>query len=144
MKLWDPPLLNRENSFLQEKYFPDRWKMLVCCILLNLTTRKQVDKIITELFDKWPTPEKMSDANEGELVGCIKSLGLSDKRAKTLMRFSKEYLGKWDDVTSLYGIGRYAKDSDEIFYFGRWRETEPHDHSLNKYKNFLIKFYGEI
>ena len=33
------------RPLLQEIYQPDGWKMLTCCMLLNLTNRKQVDTI---------------------------------------------------------------------------------------------------
>ena len=51
------------RPLLQEIY-KDPWQMLVCCILLNLTHRRQVDKVREELFTKWPTPEKMMHAKE--------------------------------------------------------------------------------
>ena len=43
------------RPLLQEIYQDDPWKMLVCCILLNLTKRQQVDGIRHELFTKYPT-----------------------------------------------------------------------------------------
>ena len=38
------------RPILQEVYQSDGWKMLVCCIMLNLTNRKQVDRVRHELF----------------------------------------------------------------------------------------------
>ena len=46
------------RPLLQEIYQPDGWKMLTCCMLLNLTNRKQVDGIRDELFKRYPTPKK--------------------------------------------------------------------------------------
>ena len=34
------------RPLLQEIYQDDGWKMLTCCMLLNLTNRKQVDTVI--------------------------------------------------------------------------------------------------
>ena len=51
------------RPLLQEVYQDDAWKMLVCCILLNLTKRTQVDIIRDELFTLYPTPNKMKNAN---------------------------------------------------------------------------------
>ena len=60
-KLWDPPnLYNWEAPLIQERYFPDRWKMLVCCILLNLTSIKQVRPMIDDLFELVPDPYAMA------------------------------------------------------------------------------------
>ena len=75
-----------ERPLLQEIYRDDPWKMLVCCILLNLTQRKQVDGIRHELFSKYPTEYEMIEANEDELSELLKPLGLYRKRAKTLMK----------------------------------------------------------
>ena len=40
------------RPLLQEIYQADGWKMLTCCMLLNLTNRKQVDTIRDELLSK--------------------------------------------------------------------------------------------
>ena len=77
--------------------------MLVCCILLNLTKRQQVDGIRHKLFDKYPTEYKMIEADEDELSEILKPLGLYRKRAKTLIKFS--WMGKW--IFGCYGIVWY-------------------------------------
>ena len=51
------------RPLLQEIYQDDPWKMLVCCILLNLTKRQQVDGIRHELFSKYPTEYEMMEAD---------------------------------------------------------------------------------
>ena len=40
------------RPLLQEIYQSDGWKMLTCCMLLNLTNRRQVDVIRDELKDR--------------------------------------------------------------------------------------------
>ena len=47
------------RPLLQEIYQPDGWKMLVCCIMLNLTNRKQVDRVRHKLFKKYPTAKDL-------------------------------------------------------------------------------------
>ena len=81
-------------GMLQEDLWPDEWKVLIACLLHNLTTRKQVDKVYKILFDKYPDPESMSKAHETDLYDIVKPLGLWKKRSATLIRFSKEYLEK--------------------------------------------------
>ena len=76
------------RPLLQEIYQKDPWKMLVCCILLNLTKRQQVDGIRDELFTKYPTEYEMMEADEKELSEILQPLGLHKKRAKTLIKFS--------------------------------------------------------
>ena len=105
------------RPLLQEIY-KDPWQMLVCCILLNLTHRRQVDKIREELFTKWPTPEKMMHAKEKDLSKLLQPLGFYNKRAKTLIKMSKQWVTNdptWIHLGDLPGIGEYAMDSCEIF-----------------------------
>ncbi len=103
------------RPLLQEIYQDDPWKMLVCCILLNLTKRTQVDGIRDELFKLYPTPHKMKDADVDKLSKLLQPLGLYNRRAQSLKRFSEEWIEGFKSVDELYGIGQYAKDSWEIF-----------------------------
>jgi methyl-CpG-binding domain protein 4 len=137
--MWNPPLLNaHENPMIQEKYFPDRWKMLICCLLLNLTSIKQVGPMIDELFERYPDPDAMSKAKPEDLHELLKPLGLWQKRSKTLIRFSEEFkAGNWLAAKELYGCGKYADDSDRIFFLGEWRDVEPTDGKLIRYLDFL-------
>ena len=103
------------RPLLQEVYQDDGWKMLTCCMLLNLTNRKQVDTVRDELFSRYPTPKDMMNANQSELAVLLKPLGLYNRRAKSLIKMSKGYVKGFKDVSELYGIGQYANDSWEIF-----------------------------
>ena len=80
--MWHPP--KSPYNLLQESLWPNEWRVLVSCLLLNLTTRKQVEKVIDKLFSKYPVPEDMIRANEDDLRSIIASLGLVNKRVKTL------------------------------------------------------------
>ena len=140
--LWNPPLLaQREKPMIQEYYFPDRWKMLICCLMLNLTSRKQVDPIIDGFFEKWPDAESASKAEEEKMKEYLKSLGMYNRRAKTIIKMSKQFLEGFTDAKQLHGCGKYANDSDRIFYKGLWRDTEPTDGALVSYKKFLVGYY---
>ena len=120
------------SPLLQEIYQSDGWKMLTCCMLLNLTNRKQVDTIRDELFTKYPTPKDMMNANESELAGLLKPLGLYNRRAKSLKKMSEGYVKGFKSVDELYGIGQYAKDSWEIFQNNN-RKVNPTDKVLQEY-----------
>lgn len=118
---------------LQLEFRNDPWKMLICCICLNLTHRDQVRSIIYKFFQKYPTPQSVIDCQLEELTNLIQPLGLSTKRALTIQRFSKEFI-KWDglNVKSLYGIGQYGSDSWEIFQKNNY-ELYPTDVVLSQY-----------
>jgi methyl-CpG-binding domain protein 4 len=120
------------RPLLQEVYQADAWKMLVCCILLNLTKRTQVDIIRDELFKLYPTPNKMKNANQSELSKLLQPLGLYNRRAKSLKRFSEDWVKGFNSVDELYGIGQYAKDSWEIFQNNN-RNVNPTDKVLVEY-----------
>ena len=134
--LWKPP--KSPHFLIQESLWPNEWRILVSCLLLNLTTRKQVDKVIDRLFHKYPGPCSMAHAKDSELHDIIKSLGLVNKRVKTLKRFSQEYMTKkWKSPKDLFGCGKYADDCWHIFCKGDWQSVSPSDHALNKYHDWL-------
>ena len=120
------------RPLLQEIYQPDGWQMLTCCMLLNLTNRKQVDTVRDELFNRYPTPTDMMNANQSELAELLKPLGLYNRRAKSLKRMSEGYVKGFKSVDELYGIGKYAKDSWEIFQNNN-TDVSPTDKVLLEY-----------
>jgi len=144
-RLWNPPLLNKwKEPLIQERYFPDRWKMLVCSLMLNLTSHKQVNPIIDGFFERWPDALKAAAADELEMKEYLKSLGMYNKRAKTIMKMSKQFLEGFSQPKQLYGCGKYASDSDLIFYQGRWKEVEPTDGALKRYITFMKKIENNV
>jgi methyl-CpG-binding domain protein 4 len=118
---------------LQEIYIEDPWKMMVCCMMLNQTTRRQVDVIREEFFNKWSTPEEMMGADESEVAKLLYSLGFYNRRARSLMRMSQDWQEKdWRRPIELHGIGKYAQDSWDIFVEGKL-PNKVEDHVLTKY-----------
>ena len=133
---WIPP--KSPVGMLQEDLWPDEWKILVACILHNLTSRKQVDKVYKELFKNYPNAQAMSCADLSILKSMISPLGMSNRRSKALIKFSQQYIKKeWVTPKDLYGCGKYADDVWRVFIRGDWENVEPNDHALNKYHNFL-------
>ena len=120
------------RPLLQEIYLNDPWKMLVCCMLLNLTNRKQVDTIRKQLFDKYKTPQDMMNAKHEELADILKPLGLYNRRANSLRKMSRGYVKGFKSVDELYGIGQYAKDSWDIFQ-NKNNNVKPTDKVLQEY-----------
>ena len=80
----------------------------------------------------------MIDSDDGELYAMIKPLGFANKRVYTFKRFSDEYLGtSWKDVKQLYGCGKYALNSDRIFFLGEWQHVDPKDGELKRYIEYV-------
>ena len=98
--------------------------------------------MISEFFKKYPSPESLVDAEETALRVILQPLGLVNKRVKTLKRFSEEFVTKrWDHAKELFGCGKYADDTYEIFIVGNWTGVHPQDHALTDYHTFLLQSY---
>ncbi|XP_063860354.1 general transcriptional corepressor trfA-like isoform X2 [Scylla paramamosain] len=135
---WTPP--RSPFNLFQESLYHDPWKLLVGTIFLNRTTGEEAlgKSILWKFLDKWPTPEETIKASWEELAAVIQPLGLHEKRAKMIIRFSEEYITKdWVYPKELHGIGKYGNDSYRIFCVNEWRKIRPSDHMLNFYIDWL-------
>jgi len=127
-------------GLIQEEFQDDPWKVFVVCIFCNLTRRTESEPYMREFFSRWPTPAAASNANHAEVSDMIQVLGLADRRAKTLIRMSHDYITKsWrTDPKSLYGVGEYAYAAYQIFCEHRWANIpEPKDGALKKYWKWI-------
>ena len=115
-------------NLLQEIY-TDPWQMMICCIFLNQTSRKQVDGIRDEFFKLWPNPNKAAKADPEKMKSIIKSLGFVNRRTHSIIRMSQDFITKdWTEPKELFGIGQYGQDSYDIFVRGNIRIKNPSDH----------------
>lgn len=122
---------------VQETLFPDEWKILVSCICLNRTTRASVDKVLPKLFSAYPDALSLSNATESALCEILAPLGFKNRRAKTLIELSKNYLNKtWMSVSDLPGIGKYGEAAWKIFCAGEMPDSCPEDHALKMWWNW--------
>ncbi|KAL6013702.1 Methyl-CpG-binding domain protein 4-like protein [Asimina triloba] len=97
-----------------------------------------VKKVLTDFFSLLPNAKAATEVADEDIREVIKSLGLQNKRAAMIRRFSEEYLEDfWTHVTQLHGVGKYAADAYAIFCSGKWDRVQPVDHMLEKYWNFL-------
>ncbi|XP_048135831.1 methyl-CpG-binding domain protein 4-like protein [Rhodamnia argentea] len=133
---WKPP--PSVHRLLQESHWHDPWRVLVICMLLNVTTGKQTSQYLDTLFKEYPDATKAAEASVETLEAIIQYLGLKSKRARMIMRMSREYLDEtWTHVTQLHGVGKYAADAYAIFCTGKWKEVNPLDHKLKDYWEYL-------
>ena len=137
---WKPP--RSPYGLLQEDYWPEQWKILVCCLLLNQTSRRQVDPMIDEFFERYPNPKAIMNADEESLRQLLQPLGLYNRRVNTLKKFSEGFVANgWSTAGDLYGCGKYADDAWRIFCKGDWQNVVPNDHALNEYHDWLKEVY---
>lgn len=140
---WIPP--KSPHGLIQESLFPNEWRILIACLMLNLTTRKQVDGVIHEFFRRWPDPASLEAAESSDVEDLIKPLGMWRKRTQTLLRFNREYTaGGWTTAKDLHGCGKYADDAWRIFILGDWQAVKPSDHALNKYHRYLTDNFSDL
>ncbi len=121
-------------GLIQESLWPDEWKSLVACMMLNCTTRKQIEKVLPAFFSKWSDPKKFLKADELDVVDLIKPLGFQNRRTQRLFEMTRVYdSGKWNHASDLPGIGEYAARSWEIFFKNKLGDDPPKDHALVLY-----------
>ena len=137
MLLRNRPLIPPVSPYglLQETLWPSEWLILVSCMLLNCTTRKQVEKVLPEFIRRWPSAaEFITHAEREQVMTLIKPLGFASRRTDNLLKMSQRYLcGPWDNVRELPGIGEYAARAWEIFCRGELGDEPPNDHALVDY-----------
>ncbi|ONK60976.1 uncharacterized protein A4U43_C08F24700 [Asparagus officinalis] len=135
---WEPPV--SPYGLLQECHYTDPWRVLIICMLLNITSGVQVNRVLDEIFALCPNAEAATNVRQEDLASLIKPLGLSDLRSKRMMKLSRQYLeNDWTHVTQLHGVGKYAADAYAIFCVGKPDQVVPEDHKLVDYWKFVCK-----
>ncbi|XP_062056463.1 methyl-CpG-binding domain protein 4 isoform X2 [Lepus europaeus] len=120
-KKWTPP--RSPFNLVQETLFHDPWKLLIATIFLNRTAGKMAIPVLWEFLEKYPSAEVARAADWRDVSELLKPLGLYDLRAKTIIKFSDEYLTKqWKYPIELHGIGKYGNDSYRIFCVNEWKQ----------------------
>lgn len=133
---WTPP--KSPYNLVQESLFHDPWKLLIATIFLNRTTGTAAIPLLWKFLNKWPNPDAARKGDVVAMARILQPLGLHEKRANTIIRFSNEYLTKsWKYPIELYGIGKYGNDSYRIFCVDEWKQVRPEDHKLNLYHSWL-------
>jgi endonuclease III len=100
---------------IQEDYLDNHWKMMVCCILLNQTNNKQVRPVLSSVFELIPDPLSAIGCDPERLAAVIKTTGFQNVKASRIKQLSQKWQEGFSDVTELPGIGKYGKESWEIF-----------------------------
>lgn len=133
---WIPPC--SPYGLIQESLWSGKseceWLIIVSCVLLNRTRRKQVERILPEFIRRWPTPNHFIRAKRTQVTCLIGPLGFASRRTDNLMKMSHCYLfDQWKHARELPGIGAYAARAWEIFCRGELGTEPPNDHALLSY-----------
>lgn len=97
-----------------ELNYRNPFELLVAVILSAQCTDKRVNMITPTLFQKYPTPEKLSQATVEEVFEIIKSISYPNNKSKNLVEMSKKLVEKFqsqipsdiDQLQELNGVGR--------------------------------------
>jgi hypothetical protein len=128
---------HEEPDMLEAHYLNNLWRMLVSCVLLNRTKREQVDRVIFILFVHYPNAQSMRSAREDQVAEILKPLGFQNRRAKTLVKMSDQYVMQGvnpfsPSIDDLSGVGTFAKEAYRIFFLNDI-EFQPTDKELKSY-----------
>lgn len=90
------------------------FELLVAVVLSAQTTDAAVNKVTPALFESFPTPEVLANAELKDIENKIRRIGLYRNKAKSIKNLSISLVGKFNgivpssmaDLTSLAGVGR--------------------------------------
>lgn len=137
---WIPP--RSPFSLIQEDLWsthPDsEWRIIVVCMMLNCTSRKQVTRVLPEFLRRWPGPRQLIESRLEDVIDVVRSLGFGNRRAAAITKMSRSYLdGGWTHARELPGVGDYAASAWELFCQGIVSDEPPKDHALTLYHAWL-------
>lgn len=97
-----------------ELRYQDPFQLLVAVILSAQCTDKRVNMITPALFKRFPTPEKMAEAEPEEIFEEIKSCSYPNNKAKNLVGMARMLLSDFqgimpeemEELIKLPGVGR--------------------------------------
>ncbi len=97
-----------------ELIFDNPYQLLVAVILSAQCTDKRVNMTTPAIFEKYPTPEKLSKSTFQELFPYIKSISYPNNKTKHLIGMAKMLMEKYDgkvpmtvdELIQLPGVGR--------------------------------------
>jgi len=113
--------------------YNNEFELLVATILSAQTTDKQVNKVTSNLFDKYNSPDDFASLEPEELEEEIKSIGLYRNKSKYIVKTSKKLLEDYKGqvpntrkkLTDLSGVGR--KTANVVLSCGFTKDAFPVD-----------------
>jgi len=97
-----------------ELEYTNPFHLIVAVILSAQCTDKRVNQITPDLLNRFPTPEKMAEAEPAEVLDYIKSCSYPNNKSKHLVGMAQKLLELFDgevpsdidDLQKLPGVGR--------------------------------------
>ena len=76
---------------LQENLFHNPWQLLIATIFLNRTGGERAIPLALAFLESYPEPATVLEASVEDVAEFLKPIGLSNTRARTIKRFTREY-----------------------------------------------------
>ncbi len=97
-----------------ELNYKNEFELLIAVLLSAQTTDKKVNEVTPQLFSKYPTPQKLAQADINDLCKIIKPLGFFKRKSelikKCAQKICKQFNGKipstLEELVQLPGVGR--------------------------------------
>ncbi|GAB7357215.1 hypothetical protein MBLNU459_g8196t2 [Dothideomycetes sp. NU459] len=124
-----PKLSAARFGLIQEELASNPFRLLLAVTFLNKTKGRTAVPVYRQLMERYPTPQDLASAKEGDISTMIYSLGFQNQRARKLIRLAQSWLdcppqkGKRYRTRDypLHGDGRTLKpeqlveeDADEV------------------------------
>ena len=92
----------------------DPYQLIISVVLSAQATDVSVNKATPALFAKYPTPSALADADQADVIGLIRAIGLYKTKSANIIKLAQkleaEYGGEvpsdFDSLVSLPGVGR--------------------------------------
>jgi endonuclease-3 len=94
--------------------YGDAWQLLVVTVLSAQTTDENVNRVAPRLFERYPTPSDLAEANPEEVEELIFSTGFYRQKTQSIIslaqdlddRFEGDVPADLDELVKLRGVGR--------------------------------------
>jgi len=94
--------------------YSDAWQLLVATVLSAQTTDESVNKVLPELFGRYPTPDDLAAANPDDVESIVFSTGFYRQKTKSIIVLANDIVDHYggevppdlDQLVKLRGVGR--------------------------------------
>jgi endonuclease-3 len=94
--------------------YSDPWQLLVATVLSAQTTDENVNRVTPVLFDRWPTPQDLAEANPEAVEEVVFSTGFYRQKTRSIISLAGDLVDRFDgrvpesldDMVQLRGVGR--------------------------------------
>jgi endonuclease III len=97
-----------------ELHYQNPFQLLISVVLSAQCTDKRVNMVTPALFERFPTPQELSESDFDEVFSYIKSISYPNNKSKHLLALAKKLVGEYnsevpdniEDLQTLQGVGR--------------------------------------